>query len=110
MNTYGSLAGLYEGVPVISTVHGKNYYWLKRRRRLAYRLVSRLSTMVAVCEDIKNLLVRRVGVSRNRITTIYNGIDCEPFDHVLDETAIATMKAVRFQGSYDPSKGGSVDH
>ena len=93
MNTYGSLAGLYEGVPVISTVHGKNYYWLKRRRRLAYRLVSRLSTMVAVCEDIKNLLVRRVGVSRNRITTIYNGIDCEPFDHVLDETAIATMKA-----------------
>lgn len=92
MNAYGSLAGLYQRVPVVSTVHGKNYYWLKRRRRFAYRLVSRLTTMVAVCEDIKNLLVRRVGISRNRITTVYNGIDIAQFDRVPDGTAIAKMK------------------
>src|SRR3990170_5690864 len=56
MNVYGSAAGLLKRTPVITTVHGKNYYWEKRRRRIAYRFVSRTSKMVAVSEDMKCFL------------------------------------------------------
>lgn len=91
MSTYGTAAGFYEGVPVISTVHGKNYYPFKLRRRLAYRIVSRLSTLVAVSEDMRDFLADRIGISRNRITTVHNGIECEPFEREPRESARAAL-------------------
>jgi glycosyltransferase involved in cell wall biosynthesis len=75
MNTYGTLAGILTRTPVITTVHGKNYYWEKKRRRAAYRVVSRFSKMVAVSEDMGRFLAKEVGISKRRITTIYNGVD-----------------------------------
>jgi glycosyltransferase involved in cell wall biosynthesis len=93
MNVYGSLAGSYEGVPVISTVHGKNYYPLRRRRRLAYRIiVSRLSTMVAICEDMKRFLTARIGIPKDSILTVHNGIDSRPFERAAGEAAVAATK------------------
>lgn len=79
VNTYSTMVSLLTNVPVIATVHGKNYYADKGRRRLAYRLVARLGTMVAVSEDIREFLVGRVGVKADRVTTVHNGIDPERY-------------------------------
>jgi glycosyltransferase involved in cell wall biosynthesis len=75
MNTYGALAGVLTRTPVITTVHGKNYYWEKRRRRVAYRFVSRFSRMVAVSDDLGSFLAKEIGIAKSRISTIYNGVD-----------------------------------
>ena len=80
MNVYGTVAGLIKGIPVITTVHGKNYYWERTRRRVAYRVVSRVSRMVAVSEDLKCFLERQVSISRDRIEKIYNGIDSKLYE------------------------------
>ena len=44
----GWIVATLAGVPFVATVHGKNYFWEKLRRRVAYRLVSRHGTMVVV--------------------------------------------------------------
>jgi len=74
-NAYGSLMGQILGVPVVATVHGKNYYTEKVKRRMAYRYASRVSRMVAVSEDLKQFIVRRAGVAEHRVNVIYNGVD-----------------------------------
>ena len=77
-NTYGSLIARLVGVPFVATVHGRNYYWEQGKRRLAYRVVSRISTMVAVSEDLKRFIARNVGVPEERIKVIYNGQEMLP--------------------------------
>lgn len=77
MNTYASLLSVITGVPVIATVHGKNYYWERWWRRLAYRFVSRQTTMVAVSEDIKKFLMQKCGIKNDRIIVVHNGIDLD---------------------------------
>jgi len=74
-NVYGSLMGQIIGVPVVATVHGKNYFAEQVKRRVAYRYVSRVSRMVAVSEDLKQFIVRRAGVSEHRVNVVYNGVD-----------------------------------
>jgi glycosyltransferase involved in cell wall biosynthesis len=74
-NTYGSLMGRILGVPVVATVHGKNYFAEQLKRRMAYRYVSRVSRMVAVSEDLKQFIVRRAGVAEHRVSVVYNGVD-----------------------------------
>ena len=76
--THGSLVARLVGVPCVATVHGKNYYWERRRRRLAYRVVSRIATMVAVSEDLKRFITGTVGVPAERIKVIYNGQEVFP--------------------------------
>lgn len=80
MNTYGSFASVLTGIPIITTVHGKNYYWEKWRRRSAYRLAAKHSKMVAVSEDLKQFLVREVSIKPETIRVLYNGIDSHLYD------------------------------
>jgi len=79
MNIYGSVLSLVTRIPIITTVHGKNYYGDKWRRRLAYRFAARRSTMVAVSEDLKGFLMQRIGIHPNRIRVVYNGIDLQTY-------------------------------
>lgn len=74
-NTYGTLLGRLAGIPVVATIHGKNYYSEQGKRRTAYRLVSRAARMVAVSEDLKQFVVERVGIPSHRIKVIYNGVE-----------------------------------
>lgn len=78
-NTYGTLVARLAGIPSVATVHGKSYYAEQLKRRLAYRLVSRVAHMIAVSHDLKRYLVRSVGIQGNRVSVIYNGIKVE--DH-----------------------------
>lgn len=108
----GTAAASYSGIPIVATVHGKHYYWEKFRRRLAYRWVSRRATVVAVSNDLKTFIERNVGIARQRIQVIYNGV--EPFslhtaEDILDYKAQLGIppgeKVVGIVGSLYPVKG-----
>ncbi len=62
-------------VPFVGTIHGKNYYWEKFRRRLAYQIVSRYGQLVVVSEDLKRFVSQRVGIPESRLQVIYNGVE-----------------------------------
>ena len=74
-NVQGAFVATLAGIPLVATVHGKNYFWERLRRRQAYRWVSRRATMVAVSENLKQFIVERVGVSPCRVKVLYNGVD-----------------------------------
>jgi len=81
MNTLGLVASRLTGVPLVATVHGRNYYADRFRRRVAYRLVGKFGAqMIAVSEDIRGFLVERVGIPAGRIRVVPNGVpvDEEP--------------------------------
>lgn len=81
MNVYGAIASILTNKPIITTIHGKNYYWEKWRRRLAYRFMGNFATrVIAVSEDLKNFVAERTGISRNKISVIYNGIDLNKYN------------------------------
>ena len=80
---YGWTLATLAAVPFVGTVHGKNYYWEKLRRRVAYRLISRQGTMVAVSEDLKRFVCDKVGVAEERMEVIYNGV--APAETITDE-------------------------
>ncbi|MCW5787605.1 MAG: glycosyltransferase family 4 protein [Nitrospira sp.] len=77
-NVQGACVAALSGIPLVATVHGKNYYWERLRRRLAYRWVSRRATMVAVSEDLKQFIVGKVGIPTSRVKVLYNGVDVLP--------------------------------
>jgi glycosyltransferase involved in cell wall biosynthesis len=77
-NVQGTFAAALTGIPLVATIHGKNYFWEKYRRRLAYRWVSRRATMVAVSQNLKEFVIEKVGIDRNRLQVIYNGVDVLP--------------------------------
>jgi glycosyltransferase involved in cell wall biosynthesis len=75
---HGTFAAAIGRIPIVATIHGKNYYWEKKIRRMAYRLVSRYAHMVTVSQDLKQFVTERTGISGRRIQVIYNGIDAFP--------------------------------
>jgi glycosyltransferase involved in cell wall biosynthesis len=74
-NVFGTIVAKLCGVPLVGTVHGKNYYPEHVKRRVAYRWVSKAARMVAVSEDLRRFLSSQVGVREDRIARIYNGVD-----------------------------------
>jgi len=79
MNSYFALLARLERLPAVTTVHGKNYSSDRWYRRAAYRAVARNSRMIAVSDGIADFLHEAIGVPRERLTTIRNGIDCDAF-------------------------------
>jgi len=81
MNVYGSVAARICFVPMIGTVHSRLYFTEKKRRILAYKLAMALcSRMVTVCEDLKMYIYEKLKLrNRNKILTIYNGIDLKKY-------------------------------
>jgi glycosyltransferase involved in cell wall biosynthesis len=79
MNAYGSLLSAISGIPIVATVHGKNYYCEKWRRRAAYRFAARHSSMVAVSDDLRQFLSQRVGIPLGNIRVVHNGIDLKRY-------------------------------
>jgi glycosyltransferase involved in cell wall biosynthesis len=111
-NVQGTFAAALAGIPLVATVHGKNYFWEKLRRRLAYRWVSRRATMIAVSQNLKEFVIEKVGVSPDRIKVVYNGVDALP---PCDETDVRecrkelglpeTDRVVGVVGNLYPVKG-----
>ena len=111
-NVQGTFVAALSGVPLVATVHGKNYFWEKLRRRLAYQWVSRNATMVAVSENLKQFIVEKVGVDSGHVKVVYNGVDllphCGPadIDQCIKELDLPTGdQIVGVVGNLYPVKG-----
>jgi glycosyltransferase involved in cell wall biosynthesis len=90
MNTLGLMASRLTGVPFVATVHGRNYYSDRARRRIAYRLIGRFAgRLVTVSEANKRFLAERVGIPPRRVQVIPNGV---PLD---DKASAAARSALR---------------
>ena len=74
-NAFGALVAKLCGIPLVGTVHGKNYYPDHVKRRMAYRWASRAAHMVAVSHDLRHFLEERIGIAHDRIAVIHNGVD-----------------------------------
>lgn len=91
MNVLGAAVSRLTGVPLISTIHGKNYYPEKRRRQVLYRWVaSRAASVVTVSEDLKSFFCRTTGVAASGVSVIPNGIDTEVWSPIVPD---ATLRA-----------------
>lgn len=76
-------AALVNGLPVVATLHGREYIAAHRRRRLACWLAaSGCRRVVAVSRAIARFLVEDVGIASSKVETIYNGIDTQPYSFV----------------------------
>lgn len=84
MNCHSAVLSLLSKVPAVATVHGKNYYADRWQRRLLYQWSARVATFVAVSEDIKQFLADRVGVRRDGIQVVANGIDIAKYENRSD--------------------------
>lgn len=80
MNFHLALIARWLGIPHVATVHGKKQYADRGIRRLAYRLVSRMSMIVAVSQDVKDFLIETVGIKPHRIHVIPNGIEVADYE------------------------------
>ena len=97
MNTLGLMASWVTGVPLVATVHGRNYYADRARRRVAYRFVGRFAgRLVTVSEANKRFLAERVGIPPRRIQVIPNGV---PLDDRAPDGS--TVRATGESGSQD---------
>ncbi|WP_303905780.1 glycosyltransferase [Thiohalomonas denitrificans] len=115
MNVYGTLLGRLTGRRCIATIHGKNYYGDRMRRRFAYRYVARFSRMVAVSEDIRQYLNEGIGIPENRVQVIANGIHTSrfQFDSKLRERTRRELRYGKYPvlgaiGNLYPVKGHQV--
>ena len=77
-NTYGAIAARWLGIPLVATVHGRQYYADCATRRAAYRVLSHVATMVAVSEDVKRFVVAATGTAARRICVVHNGAAVRP--------------------------------
>jgi glycosyltransferase involved in cell wall biosynthesis len=85
MNVYGTFAAALAGIPSVATVHGRlDYASSKRRRRMAYRLVTRTGCLVTVSSQLAGCFSKQIGAPEERIHTIYNGILLEMFQRQYD--------------------------
>ncbi len=115
MNTYGALAGRIIGVPVVATVHGKNYFWERWQRRLAYRMVAKSTYFVAVSRHLQQFIHHRLNIAERHIHVIHNGIAIPPPQDVHQMASLyQTLKLpqgvpiVGMVGSLYPVKGYPV--
>lgn len=89
MNVLGAAVSRLTGRPLIATIHGKNYYSEKRRRRLLYRWVaSTASSVVTVSEDLKSFFCRTTGVPSSQVRVVPNGVDTGAWSPVVPDAAL----------------------
>jgi glycosyltransferase involved in cell wall biosynthesis len=75
MNVFGGAAAILAGVRALSTLHGKHWIADRRRRALAYRVLRRAGIpIVAVSENLAGFVSSKIGVPRDRLILVHNGI------------------------------------
>jgi glycosyltransferase involved in cell wall biosynthesis len=112
MGFYGALLGKLAKIPVITTFHGKDYYWEKARRRLAMRFIANNCQLVTVSNEMRQFLSEKVGISVDLLKTINNGIDLKIYSERDNPAVIKKTigidkdtKVVGTVGSLYPVKG-----
>lgn len=75
---YGWVIACLAGLPFVGTIHGKNYFWEKLRRRLAYQLIGRSGRLIAVSEDLRRFVIDKIWLPERNVRVIYNGVHTSP--------------------------------
>lgn len=89
MNVIGAAAALLTGVPLVCTVHGKNYYPDHPRRISLYKMVAwRAGAMVAVSRDLQYFFCQLTGLMPSQVRVIYNGVPLGSHDHAISDRSI----------------------
>lgn len=73
-NTYGTLVAKLCRIPLVGTIHGRSYFCDQAKRRIAYRLVSRLSQLVVVSKDLRTFVATNLNIPETALELIYNGV------------------------------------
>lgn len=77
---FGLLLSKITGIPIISSKRDMGYN-LNSRLRIAYKVVSKLfDGVIAVSDAVKNEVLKRDYISKDKIFKIYNGIDIQKMD------------------------------
>ena len=75
-STFGRLAAILAGVPIIITHVHSTYYEYKKRNMLIERFLSYFTDkIVCVSEAVKDFVVKDEGIANNKTCVIYNGVD-----------------------------------
>jgi len=73
---YATLGAALTRVPVVCTIHGKNYWPNRYYRRAAFRrVIGAAHRFIAVSEDLRSFTAGVLGVDAARIQVIGNGVD-----------------------------------
>jgi glycosyltransferase involved in cell wall biosynthesis len=73
---YATLGAALSRVPVVCTIHGKNYWPHRYYRRAAFRrVIGAAHRFVAVSEDLRSFTADVLGIDSARIQVIGNGVD-----------------------------------
>lgn len=83
-NLYGRLAGWLAKVPcIVASIHNVYTRDKKIHRRIINKLLSRFTDkVVAVSETVKHDILMYDGLSEDKVTVIYNGIDINRFSRI----------------------------
>jgi glycosyltransferase involved in cell wall biosynthesis len=95
MAAVGAAVSRLAGIPLVVTVHGKNYYPDKRRRRLLYRAIAaQAASVVTVSRDLAKFFCRETGTPGSRVDVVYNGIDVEALSAVARDRSLVTSAGI----------------
>jgi glycosyltransferase involved in cell wall biosynthesis len=112
MAVFGCAAARMAGLPHIITMHGSQTMMTKWRRRAALRAAFRFSdAVVAVSQDTKRHLDERLGLGRQAVRVIQNGVTVQPGnrDRVRHELGVRPHELlVLASGSLVERKGHAV--
>lgn len=79
---YGGLAAALARVPFVCSIHGENTLRLQRAAPILRWSAKCSRAFITVSESLKRLTAQTVGIPRERITVIYNGVDLSNFVHL----------------------------
>jgi glycosyltransferase involved in cell wall biosynthesis len=79
---WGSVFSKIAGVPVVISSRRDMGFNLKRRHRLAYRVINKLfDKIITVADAVKREIVKKEKVNPKKIVTIYNGVEIIENNH-----------------------------
>ena len=90
----GIIAGKLAGIKTrIHTRHHSTYHHVYHPHAVKYdKIINKLSThIIAISENVKNILIEKENVTSNKITLIHHGFDLEKFKNT-DEKKVEKLK------------------
>lgn len=76
MGMIGAVVSCLTGVPLIVTIHGKNYYPDRMRRRLIFRMTAmQASGFIMVSDELKQFVCSITGMPKRYVQVIHNGVE-----------------------------------
>lgn len=91
------------GIPLISTVHGRQKIHFSTRTFDIYG-----DLIIAVCENIKDHLIRELGIRSGKIVVVPNGIDFSEFPETLGNRKRSSHPHLAFIGRTTGEKGNKT--